>query len=206
VNYGIPCGIPIIKKDEFVGLKMDYMKATDTNSIRYPKDVDDKLEKLAANLKRSKKELFCQMVDYFYRSKKDPSDPGDELLKRELSAGINRILSFIRQQEKDFLLPMFTDAAVSKTISLRQKEILEGIGRHLLTESEHTAAVVKRSEQIINGLKHLISKQKEKEILKEQFSQLLDYYIVQREEMGWTTSNVKKEELTAHIKQVLKNL
>lgn len=182
------------------------MKATDTNSIRYPKDVDDKLEKLAANLKRSKKELFCQMVDYFYRSKKDPSDPGDELLKRELSAGINRILSFIRQQEKDFLLPMFTDAAVSKTISLRQKEILEGIGRHLLTESEHTAAVVKRSEQIINGLKHLISKQKEKEILKEQFSQLLDYYIVQREEMGWTTSNVKKEELTAHIKQVLKNL
>ena len=146
------------------------------------------------------------MVDYFYRSKKDPSDFGDELLKKELSSGISRILSFIRQQEKDFLLPLFTDSGVLKTASLRQKEVLEGIGKHLLTESEQTAILTKRSEQIINGLKYLISKQKEKEILKDQFSQLLDYYINQREEMGWTTSSVKKEELIAHVKQSLKNL
>jgi len=60
------------------------------------------------------------MVDYFYRSKKDPSDPGDEMLKRELSSGISRMLSFIRQQEKDFLLTLFTDSGVLKTVSLRQ--------------------------------------------------------------------------------------
>ena len=83
---------------------------------------------------------------------------------------------------------------------------MEGIGRQLLTESEQTAVLAKRNEQIINGLKHLISKQKEKEIMKEQFSQLLDYYINQREEMGWTTSSGKKEELIVHIKQSLKNL
>lgn len=146
------------------------------------------------------------MVDYFYRSKKDPSDFGDELLKKELSSGISRILSFIRQQEKDFLLPLFTDSGVLKTASLRQKEVLEGIGGHLLTESEQTAVLTKRSEQIINGLKYLISKQKEKETLKEQFNQLLDYYINQREDMGWTTSGTKKEELIAHVKQSLKNL
>lgn len=114
-------------------------------------------------------------------------------MKKELSSGISRILSFIRRQEKDFLLPLFTDTGILKTLSLRQKEVLEGIGRHLLTESEQTAVLTKRSEQIINGLKYLISKQKEKEILKDQFSQLLDYYINQREEMGWTTSSVKKE-------------
>jgi len=182
------------------------MKQRETNSIRYPKETDEKIEKLAKSLGRSKKELFCQMVDYFYRSKKDPADFGDELLKKELSSGISRILSFIRQQEKDFLLPLFTDSGVLKSVSLRQKEVLEGIGRHLLTESEQTIILSKRSEQIINGLKHLISKQKEKEILKDQFSQLLDYYINQREEMGWTTSGVKKEELIVHVKQSLKNL
>lgn len=182
------------------------MKHRETNSIRYPKETDEKIEKLAKSLGRSKKELFCQMVDYFYRSKKDPADFGDELLKKELSSGISRILSFIRQQEKDFLLPLFTDSGVLKSVSLRQKEVLEGIGRHLLTESEQTIILSKRSEQIINGLKYLISKQKEKEILKDQFSQLLDYYINQREEMGWTTSGVKKEELIVHVKQSLKNL
>lgn len=153
------------------------MKQRDTNSIRYPKETDEKIEKLAKSFRRSKKELFCQMVDYFYRSKKDPADPDDEILKRELSLGINRILSFIRQQEKDFLLPLFTESGILKTASLKHKELLEGIGRHLLVESEQTAVLTKRSEQIINGLKHLISKQKEKELLKEQFDSLLDYYI-----------------------------
>ncbi|MDQ6527659.1 BfmA/BtgA family mobilization protein [Flavobacterium sp. LHD-85] len=182
------------------------MKPRDTNSIRYPKETDDKIEKMAKALKRSKKELFCQMADYFYRSKKDPADPGDEMLKRELSSGISRILSFIRQQEKDFLLPLFTDIGNLKTISSMQIEILEGIGRDLLSESEKTAVLVKRSEQLINGIKHLLSKQKEKEMLKEQFSQLLDYYINQREEMGWTTAGTKKEELITHVRQAVKNL
>lgn len=182
------------------------MKQNDTNSIRYPKEIDDKLDKLAKCFKRSKKEPFCQMVDYFYRSKKDPSDPGDELLKRELSAGINRILSFIKQQEKDFLLPVFSDVGLLKVVFTKHQDVLEGIGRHLFSESEKTTLLTKRNEQIINGWKHIISKQKEKELLKEQFGQLLDYYISQREERGWTTSSVKKEELTSHIKQSLKNL
>ena len=186
------------------------MKEIETNSIRYPKETDDKMQKLSKTLRRSKKELFCQMVDYFYRSKKDPADPGDEMLKRELSSGINRILSFIKQQEKDFLLPLFSDSGNLKTTSFRQMEILEGIARHLLGESEKTTVLTNRSDQIINGIKHLISKQKEKEkekeLLKEQFSQLLDYYIAEREEMGWSTAGTKKEELMTHVKNSLKSL
>ena len=101
------------------------MKQSDTNSIRYPREVDVKMEKLVQQLRRSKKDLFCQMVDYFYRSKKDPSDPGDELLKRELSSGINRILSFIKQQEKDFLLPLFTDTGLLKKAASGQINVLD---------------------------------------------------------------------------------
>ncbi|SHM59012.1 BfmA/BtgA family mobilization protein [Chryseobacterium polytrichastri] len=182
------------------------MKQRDTNSIRYPLEADIKLEKLTQNLHRSKKDIFCQMVDYFYRSKKDPADPGDEMLKRELSSGISRILSFIRQQEKDFLLPLFSDAGLLKAAAARQKEVLEGIGRHLLTESERTGTIVQSNEHLLKGVKLLLSKQKEKDLLKQQFSELLEYYIAQREEMGWTTTNVKKEELTAHIRKSLKNL
>ena len=51
-----------------------------------------------------------------------------------------------------------------------------------------------------------MSKQKEKEVLKKQFAQLLDDYIYKREEMGWATSGLKKEELVNRIKQSLKNL
>jgi hypothetical protein len=182
------------------------MKEIETNSICYPKETDDKMQKLSKNLRRSKKELFCQMMDYFYRSKKDPADSGDEMLKRELSSGINRIVSFNRQQEKDFLLPLFSDTSNLKTASSRQMEILEGIARHLLGESEKTTVLTNRSDQVINGIKHLISKQKEKELLKEQFRQLFDYYIAQREEMGLSTAGTKKEELMMHAKKSLESL
>lgn len=182
------------------------MNAKDTNSIRYPQDIDVKMDKLAKGFGRSKKELFCQMVDYFYRSKKDPADPGDEVLKKELSSGINRILSFIRQQEKDFLLPVFSDVGLLKTTASKQGEVLESIGRHLIQESKKTGIIAERSEHLLTGLKMIISRQAAKDTLKQQFSELLEYYITQREEMGWTTSTVKKEELITRVRNSLKNL
>lgn len=130
----------------------------------------------------------------------------NELLKRELSAGINRIISFIRQQEKDFLLPTFTDSGILKSTPLYQNQHLESIAKHLISERERTTILINRSEKTLNGLKHLVSKKQKKEHLKDEFSELLDHYITQREEMGWTTSTVKKEEFVAHIKKMLKNL
>jgi uncharacterized protein (UPF0305 family) len=186
--------------------KVHVMKQTDTNSIRYPQEVDEKMEKLAQTLKRSKKELFCQMVDYFYRSKKDPADPGDEMLKRELSSGISRILSFIRQQEKDFLLPMFTDGNTLKATSSKQIELLGSIGRHLLAEKEKTNSLLEKADHLLSSIKVIASHQAQKETLKQRFSELLEYYIARREEMGWPTTIQKKEELAAHIRLSLKNL
>lgn len=179
---------------------------SDTNSIRYPKEVDVKLENLAKGFKRSKKELFCQMVEYFYRSKKDPSDPGDEILKRELSSGINRILSFIRQQEKDFLLPLLTDTGIVKAALSEQKKLQQAMGKHLLADTAKTELLITESKQLLSGMKFLISNNTEKEVLKSEFLKLLEYYISQREEMGWTTSSIKKEELISHIKTSIKNL
>ncbi len=181
-------------------------KQQDTNSIRYSRDVDVKIEKLAKSFRRSKKEFFCQMVDYFYRSKKDPADSGDELLKRELSAGINRILSFIKEQEKQFLLPVFTDTAALKTAAMKQTNLLESVGKYLAGESAKTKTLVEYSGNLAKGLKLIAARQTETDTLKQRFSELLEYYIAQREEMGWTTSAAKKEELVSHVRRALQNL
>lgn len=182
------------------------MKKRDTNSIRYPADVDEKLEKLSLGLKRNKKELFCQMVEYFYRSKKDPADWSDEMLKKQLSSGINRIISFIRQQEKDFILPLFTDSGLLKNASVKQIQLSEAIGKHLFAESKKTKGLVQQNEYVVKGIKIIISKQDEKQKLKERFSEILEYYIHQREEMGWTTSGSKREKLVSHVRKSLQNL
>lgn len=81
----------------------------DTKSLRFPEEADKKLAKLAERLGRSKREVFIEMVDYFDKAKKDPADVNDDLLKREVSQGINRIISFIKTQEKDTLSPMLAE-------------------------------------------------------------------------------------------------
>ncbi|MDM1506449.1 hypothetical protein HX079_11565 [Myroides odoratimimus] len=182
------------------------MKELDTSSIRFSKPVNEKLEKLALGFKRSKKELFTQMVDYFYRSKKDPSDFGDEVLKRELSSGISRIISFIKQQEKDFLLPSYTAVGLLKGAMAQSNDKLSKIDTHLTRESEVSTALIKNTKSIIGGIRVLINHQRQKDELKEQFRELLEYYIHSREEMGWTTANAKKEQLIEHVRQSLNNM
>ena len=85
------------------------MESKANKSVRFGGDTDLKFSKLSEKLGRSKQELFGQMVDYFYKSKKDPGDLNDELLKKELGQGINRIISFIKTQEKEALTPMMAD-------------------------------------------------------------------------------------------------
>jgi hypothetical protein len=85
------------------------MEEKANKSVRFGGGTDLKFSKLSAKLGRSKQELFGQMVAYFYKSGKDPGDLNDELLKKELGQGINRIISFIKTQEKEALTPMMAD-------------------------------------------------------------------------------------------------
>jgi cytochrome c556 len=85
------------------------MEEKASKSVRFNSDTDLKFSKLSEKLGRSKQEMFGQMVDYFYKSKKDPADLNDELLKKELGQGINRIISFIKTQEKEALTPILSD-------------------------------------------------------------------------------------------------
>ncbi|GAB3322657.1 hypothetical protein GCM10027299_18300 [Larkinella ripae] len=85
------------------------METKAAKSVRFTSDTDLKFSKLSEKLSRSKQELFGQMVDYFYKSQKDPGDLNDELLKKELGQGINRIIAFIKTQEKEALTPLLAD-------------------------------------------------------------------------------------------------
>jgi len=82
---------------------------------------------LAGKLGHTKCLLFTQKVDYFHNSKKDPSDLNDELLKKELSSGINWILSFIRKQESDLLVPTSSTAEELSALIKFQKTMLQVI-------------------------------------------------------------------------------
>lgn len=98
-------------------------------SVRFPEAVDERLTLLSRKLGRTKRELFMQMVDYFYKSKKDPADLNDEVLKKELSSGISRILSFIRKQEGDMLVPMYSAMEELMAIAKAQSPLLKNIGK-----------------------------------------------------------------------------
>ncbi len=73
--------------------------------------------------------LFVQMVEYFYKSKKDPADLNDELLKNALLKNHQQYISFIRAQENMILLPI--KAEVDR-MSRSQRDIIERFNNEIL--------------------------------------------------------------------------
>jgi hypothetical protein len=182
------------------------MEDMNIKSVRYPVATDQKLEKLALKLGRPKKQVVIQMVDYFYRSKKDPLDLGDELLKKELVNGNNKIIGFIKRQESDFLLPVFTSSGVLTTMANEHTRYLKATYNQLTEESKKADQLSFRVGMVEKGINTLQKQQEEKVLLKGRCRKILDYYINQRELLGWSTSNAKKEELQAHVRTSLDNL
>lgn len=182
------------------------MDDINTKSVRYPVATDIKLEKIALKLGRTKKTTVIQMVEYFYRSKKDPLDLNDELLKKELVNGNNRIIGFFKTQEKDFLLPIFSDSGTLVTIAKQHTLYFKEVGTYLKQNVENAKKLVEGMTKLERGIAKIHNHLEDKSLLKSRFSKLLEYYITQRESLGWTTANVKKEELQAHVRQSLENL
>src|SRR3569623_1823457 len=83
-------------------------KQTDPNikTIRFPVTADSKLQKMAEKCGLTKIQFFTAMVYYFYKSKKDPRDLNDELLKKELVKWSDNIIGFIRTLEDQLLRPL----------------------------------------------------------------------------------------------------
>src|SRR5213080_3787477 len=98
------------------------MEDINVRSVRYPVAVDQKFEKIALKLGRTKRQVFIQMIDYFYKSKKDPLDLNDELLKNALMKNHQQYIGFIKSQENMLLIPIKTEM---ERVSLSQAKIIE---------------------------------------------------------------------------------
>lgn len=158
--------------------------------------VDQKLEKIALKLGRTKRQSFIQMVDYFYKSKKDPLDLNDELLKNALMKSHKDYIGFIRKQEDMLLIPIKTEmdrmiASQSQLIDRFNTQVLKANADLLNNQNAH----VRKFTEMDKLMETIRKNQKSKEQLKAQFLFILDSYIKSRDAFGMMTSAREKEEL-----------
>jgi len=171
-------------------------------SVRFTESTDEKFGKVAEKLGRSKQDLLAEMVDYFYKSKKDPSDLNDEILKKELGQGINRIISFVKVQEKDILSPMLAEQKI-------QREQVNGLGEQfeeffqLLPEGKIRGRFVSLANEMLRASKEsrevllkvqgnqqtILDAIKGKERLQDHYSKIVENYMQVREGFGMMTSS-----------------
>ncbi len=181
------------------------MEDINIKSIRYPVTVDEKIEKLALKFGRTKRLLFIQMVDYFYKSKKDPTDLNDDVLKKEIANGISRIISFVKKQENDFLLPFLNDIAKLIKIAYGHTKYMEGISQYALQDQKWTKQIILQLDSLNKDIAKTQTHLNHKIALKNRFKEILDYYIASRELIKWHNKE-KKENLQDHVRKSLENL
>ncbi|MDN3551016.1 BfmA/BtgA family mobilization protein [Mucilaginibacter aquaedulcis] len=183
------------------------MEDINVRSVRYPIVVDQKFEKIALKLGRTKRQVFIQMVDYFYKSKKDPMDLNDELLKNALMKNHQQYIGFIKAQETMLLIPLKTEM---DRVSQSQGKIIDRFNSEVL---KHNVDVLNNLQnhakafgEVARVMDAILKVMKSKETLKEQFLFILDGYIRSREAFGMMTSGREKDELIAITKEQIRLL
>ncbi|MBC6112797.1 BfmA/BtgA family mobilization protein [Pedobacter fastidiosus] len=179
------------------------MEKENVNTIKYPAMLDAKLDKIALELGLSKRALFIKMVEYFYRTKKDPTDVSDDLLKNSFAKSHKTYTSFIKTQEQLLLIPM--KEAMDKMIS-NQKDIVKyfneqvvGANKTILKNQQEQNSKLLETEKLL--AKVIDGKEK----LKANFILILNAYIRNREELGSFKSR-EKEELIEDVRKQVANL
>ena len=176
-------------------------------TLRFSISVDEKLQKVALKSGLTKLDFFIAMVDYFYKSKKDPRDLNDELLKKELNKKTDNIIGFIRTQEDELLRPIKKD---SERVIVAQGKIIDFFNENIIKyNDEQKVALQTQSTNIIKiaeFLQKLDTAQYDKKALKAKFSNILEYYIKNREQISGFIKQAEKDELISHARQQVKNL
>jgi len=205
-------------------------------SVRFSSETDRKFTALAAKTGRSKQELFALMVDYFYKSKKDPADLNDEMLKKEISQGINRIIAFMKTQEKDALAPLLAGSMATEKELAKASEwrnyILALLTEALRTDGKHTGkkldmikgnywqaieelrkeqtathrSVLEAHSDTQRVLREISSQRTDTEVLKAKFGDILAHYITQRDALNSLTQGKQIRELQNNVITQLQNL
>jgi hypothetical protein len=163
-------------------------------SIRFPVGTHGKLLNICSKLGRNQVQLFIEMVDYFYKTKKDPVDLNDDILKNALSKNHDTYIRFIRAQEDNLLIPIKEN--VDRMIS-NQREIVRyfneqvlNANKTILTNQDLQTAKHLENEKLLQAI---YSRLDTKEKLKAKFLYILNTYIRLREETGSFKGREKEE-------------
>lgn len=175
------------------------METEKEKSIRFPQAVHAKLQKLALKLGRTQLQVFVQMVDYFYRSGKDPRDLNEGILLRQLGKNHDWYVSFIRKQESELLIPIKNDMELvtSQYDALMNTTTKIGQGTERLQVSQR---------EVDRVLRIVAEKIQTKDILKKRFTEIFERYIANRERFGLMTSGKEKEDLLSATRFEIHNI
>jgi len=156
-----------------------------TKTLRFSVETDEKLEKLARKFGSSKFQFFKSMVEYFYRTKKDPCDLNDDVLKNTLSKNHDTYTSFIKTQEKIILMPIQNN--VERMIR-NQEQIVKSFNEQVLVSNKQMSDKYKiQLESLSESLlliKAIHDNLESKKRLKTKFSNLFTAYVRNREALG----------------------
>jgi len=182
-------------------------KDDNIKTIRFPVKTDEKLQYIANKSGLTKLSFFIYMVDYFYKNKKDPRDLNDELLKNAINKKTDNIIAFIKTQENELLIPIKKDA---EKLIYGQNNIIDALNKHVLKHNEEQKVRYQTQLNTIGDiagyLKNISGWQDEKKGLKAKFSNILEYYVRNREQMTVLTKQGEKDELIKHVREHVENL
>lgn len=190
------------------------MQEEQFRTVKYSLAVDLKFDKIALKLGRAKRLLFIQMVEYFYRNKKDPADFNDELLKNTLLKQHQQYIGFIKVQESEYFDPIRVEI---NRMAERQRNLL----------NLFNTQVLKSNEQLFKNQNEMLSQQQiqmakfsqtdsliakvevklyTKERLKQEFALILENYVKAREALGLMFSGKEKEALLTKVMAQVRGL
>jgi hypothetical protein len=182
------------------------MTTESLRSIKYSEGEGKKLDLLALKLGRSKRLVFLQMIDYFHRTKKDPLDINDELLKNTLLKQHKDYIRFIKTQENDLLIP--TKREVDRMIE-SQKKVIAAFNS-LLKQNEAIPIALDQHNQYLShlekGNKRIQAMLADKEQLKLLFLSIFDAFAASRDNISSLGSRKEKEQLLLNTRNQIKNL
>lgn len=183
-------------------------------SIRFPLSVHNKLLKLSGKLGRSQSQLFVQMVEYFYRSGKDPMDIGEEQLRKALSRNHDAYTGFIKAQEKVLLIPMRGEM---ECMIKNQEQIVIFFNDQVLKANksllEHQQDQTSGIAEVAKIIGELYKDREIKKVLQQKFLIILDAYIKSRENsvvlkpgkkknwLNWQENKLQKCKTQVHVHQ-----
>lgn len=186
------------------------MKATkdeNVKTIRFPVKTDEKLQTLANKSGLTKLDFFIHMVDYFYKSKKDPRDLNDELLKNAINKKTDNIVAFIKTQEQDLLIPIKKDSEKIVTV---QGKIVDAFNQHVIKFNDEQRTInqsqAANMNKIAEYMRRLDLMQYDKAELKRKFMETLEFYNRRRDQMSMLAKQTEKDELIAHIRAEISKL